>query len=128
MRHNEGATGVRAGNCFYHSHHEQTRPDAGKGAAHTELFGRPDQAGGDLLARQQLDLVDVGEHRVGGLRDERRGEAGDEAGAEVDGRVGGGGQGGALVDALVHGLDDLFVDDELGAGVRDPVGREGRHV
>lgn len=101
-------------------HHEQTSTNTGVRAAEAELLGDLDQTGGGTLTRGALGLVDLGEHGVGGLGDDGGSETSNQTGAKVDGSLSGVGQG-ALVNALVDGLGDLLVDDELGHGVRNPI-------
>ena len=102
------------------AHHEQPCPNARITAPQTQLFRDLDQTAGGPLSRQALGLVDLAEHRVGGLGDDGGGEASHETGAQVDHRLHAV-RGLGFVDALVNGLGDLFVDDEFGHGVGDPV-------
>jgi hypothetical protein len=88
----------------------------------TKLLGDLDQTGSGALTGCALGLVDLGEHGVGGLRNESGSETGDETGTKVDGGLGTRG-GSGFVDALVDGLGDLLVNDELGHGVGDPESR-----
>lgn len=92
----------------------------------TELLGDLDQAGSGALTRQTLGLVDLGEHGVGGLRNEGGSETGDETGTKVDAGLHTG-RGSALVNALVDGLGDLLVNDELGHGVGNPESMVSMH-
>lgn len=92
----------------------------------TKLLGDLDQTGSGALTRHTLGLVDLGEHGVGGLRDDGGGETGNETRAKVDGGLHTGG-GSALVNALVDGLGDLLVNDELGHGVGNPESMVSMH-
>lgn len=103
------------------TNHEQTSADTSVRATETKLFADLDQAGGGALTGQALGLVDLGQHGVGGLRDDGGGETGNQTGAQVDGGLHALGHGALGLD-LVDGLGDLLVDDELGAGVRNPGG------
>jgi len=87
--------------------------------AETKLLGDLDQTGSGALTGCALGLVDLGEHGVGGLRNEGGSETGDETGTKVDGGLHTG-RGSGLIDALVDGLGNLLVNDELGHGVGNP--------
>ncbi|TKW49736.1 hypothetical protein CTA1_5092 [Colletotrichum tanaceti] len=103
--------------------HEETGTDTGVGAADAELLGDLDEAGGGAFSGETLGLVDLGEHGVGGLRDDGGGETGNETRAEVDGCLGTVGEGvlGVLAE---DGLRDLLEDDELGHGNGSETGVE----
>jgi hypothetical protein len=101
------------------SNHEETSTETGEAALETELLGNLDQTAGGTFSGQTLCLVDLGEHSVGGLRDDSGSETGDDTGAQVvDGLHAVGGL--ALVDDRVDGLVDLLEDGELGHGVGHP--------
>lgn len=93
----------------------------------TKLLGNLDQTGSGALTRCALGLVDLGQHGVGGLRNESGSETGNETGTKVDAGLHTRG-GGGLVDALVDGLGNLLVNDELGHGVGDPESRVRLHA
>lgn len=105
------------------TNHEQTGVDTSVGATEAELLGDLDQTAGGALTGGTLGLVDLGQHSVGGLRDDGSGETGNQARAQVNtslhalGHV-------LLGEGAVDSLGDLLVDDELGHGVRNPSERE----
>ena len=106
------------------THHKQSRTNTGITTLEAELLRDLDQAGSGALSREALGLVDLREHGVRGLGDDRGGETGDQAGAEVDcclQTVGGGG----LVEVLPGELGDFLVDDEFGHCVGDSGGLLG---
>lgn len=100
--------------------HHATRAEAGEAEAHKTHFARNRDETLDhrALAAGAL-LVDLGQQRVGRVRNDCRDDTGNDARAERDG--GGGGALdvlGALAERRVHGLGGLALDGELGHGVR----------
>lgn len=106
------------------SDHEQTGANASIAAAETEFLGDLDQARSGALTGKTLGLVDLGQHGVGGLGDEGSGETGDQTRTQVDDGLGSISSSG-LVDGAVNLLRNLFIDDELGHGVRDLLEENG---
>lgn len=99
--------------------HEETGTDTGVRATETELLTDLDETRGGALTGETLGLVDLGEHGVGGLRDNGGGETGGQTRAQVDNGLQAVGHV-LLGELAVDSLGNLLVDDELGHGVRDP--------
>ena len=69
------------------AHHEQPGPDARITAPEPQLSPNLDQPARGPFSGQAFRLVDLAEHRVGGLGDDGGGEAGHEAGAQIYDRL-----------------------------------------
>lgn len=106
------------------ANHEETSSDTGVGATETELLTDLHETTDGALTGETLGLVDLGEHGVGGLRDDSGGETSNETGTKVDTSLSTVGQV-LLVNLLVDGLGDLLENDELGHGVGDLLEQDG---
>jgi hypothetical protein len=106
------------------TNHEQTSANTSIAATDTELFANLEQSAGGALAGETLGLVDLGQHGVGGLRDNGGSETSNETRSQVDHGLGTI-RGGVLVQVLPDSLGNLFVDDEFGHCVRDLLEQDG---
>ena len=108
---------MTSGQC---ADHEQSGANTRVRPSQAQLLCDLDQSGGGALSRCALGLVDLAEHGVCGLGNERSSETSNETGAEVDSGVHAARRS-RLVDKVgVDVLGDLLVHDELGHGVWDP--------
>ena len=73
--------------------HEQPRTKSRKATLQTQFAANLEQTRHRALAWRALGLVDLAQHRVGRLRDDGGGAAGNHAGAKVDCRRGAAGDG-----------------------------------
>lgn len=106
------------------TNHEQTSTNTTVATTETEFLGDLDQSASGALTGETLGLVDLGQHSIGGLRDNGGSETGNQTRTQVDDSLGSI-RGSVLVDRSVDGLGDLLVDDELGHGVRDLLEQDG---
>lgn len=106
------------------SDHEETGTDTGVRATETKLTGDLDQAAGGALTGEALGLVDLGEHGVGGLRNESGGETSNQTRAQVGSGLHAVGER-LLGEGAEDSLRDLLEDDELGHGVGDLLEQNG---
>ncbi len=102
------------------TNHEQTSTNTSVGTLKTKLLSNLDQTAGGSLSWETLCLVDLAQHGIGRLRDERSSKTSNETGAEVDGGLQSI-RSGRLVQLLPGELSNLLVDDELSHGIWDPV-------
>ena len=106
------------------SDHEQTSTNTSIATAETKFLGDLNQSRSGALTGKTFGLVDFGKHGVGGLGDQGSGETGDQARSQVDDGLGSI-RSSVLVDGAVDLLGNLFIDDELGHGVRDLLEENG---
>lgn len=99
--------------------HEKTSGKTSKGAADTKLAANLDKPRNDALTGHTLGLVNLGQHGVGRLGNNRSGETGDETRAQVHGSLATAGQA-RLVELGKDKFGNLLKSDELGHSVRDP--------
>jgi len=104
--------------------HEETRSDTGVGSPKAELLSDLDEAGSSSLSGSTRGLVDLGQHGVGGLRDEGGGKPGDQTSAQVGDSLHGGRQA-LLGEDVVDRLGGPLVDYELGHGVGNLLEQDG---
>jgi hypothetical protein len=106
------------------SDHEETGTDTRVRSTDTELLTDLDETRDSSLTGETLGLVDLGEHGIGGLRDNGGSETGHQTRAKVGNSLHTIGH--VLLGELVEdSLRDLLEDDELGHGVRDLLEQNG---
>lgn len=98
--------------------HEETSRETSERSRDTELLADLDETGGGALTGETLGLVDLGEHSIGGLRNNGGGETSNQTGTKVNSCLQTVGQAVLGVDTE-DSLRDLLEDDELGHGVRN---------
>lgn len=101
------------------TNHEETSANTSVRATETKLLGNLDETGSGALTRKTLGLVDLGEHSVGGLRDNGGSETSGQTGRQVGNGLHAVRKG--LLGVLAEdGLSSLLVNHKLGHGVGDP--------
>jgi hypothetical protein len=103
------------------ANHEQSRRQTGERSTKTQFTSNLDEARNRALTRHTLSLVDLREHGISGLRNDRSSETSKETRAEVYACDCAGAQSGLVAHGCEDGFGELFESEEFGDGVGDPV-------